>query len=404
VCGSISAYKTYDLARGLVKLGHSVRVVLSKGAQKFVQPEVFRYLGAEQVFLDEDDFTYPRLPGDAPVLHVDLAKWCERFIVAPMSANTLSDFAMARAQGLLSTVFLALPSDRPVMLFPAMNTQMLNHPFVQENINILERFERHPNCFIAPTESGLLACGDEGEGKLMDVERMLQLIHWHRRRKSDNSRKILITTGATIAPLDPVRYLTNPSSGLTGALLAAQFHKLGDEVVVIAGKEAAQNFSWLTLLRDVSVISVTTTQEMYDAVHEHLAWATHYYSPAAIADFSFAAKDSKIKKETLESGLEIIQSPDILQSVLQNRRADQKIIGFAAETQLDQKIINEKLQRKPVDVLVATQVNSGHGPESEQQGFAKESASYKIFVKNTLFHEGPMTKLQLVSTLAGELA
>lgn len=403
VCGSISAYKSYDLARSLIKEGHNLRVVLTKGALKFVTPEVFRYLGVEQVYHDHDDFTYPRALGDAPVLHVDLAKWCERLIVAPLSANTLSDFAMARAEGLLPTTFLALPKEKPVMLFPAMNTQMLHHPFVEENMDILSRFERHPNCYLAPTDSGLLACGDFGEGKLMDVEQMSKIIHWFRPKKNHEQKRVLVATGATKSYLDPVRYLTNPSSGLTGILIAAEFLRKGDRVELVAPKDCIQNYPWIEKLPDVTIFPAESTEDFNRIVKERLPKCTHYYSPAALGDFNFAPQDDKIKKEQMSLTLTLTRSQDVLENVLQWRKPEQKIIGFAAETDLGQNIIAEKLKRKPVDILVATQVHAGNSSK-KLQGFKNDQAYYKIYVRQSLFHEGIMTKKQLAELLAGELS
>lgn len=160
ISGSISAYKSIDIARGLVKNGHEVKVVLTAGALKFVVPEVFTYLGVSDVYHAQEDFEHKN------VLHVDLARWCDTFLIAPLSANTLSRLARGEASDLLSSIFLALEPHKNVLIFPAMNTNMLYHPFTQENLKAVEKIKTLPNVHVFPTDSGILACEEVGEGKL----------------------------------------------------------------------------------------------------------------------------------------------------------------------------------------------------------------------------------------------
>ena len=226
VCGSISAYKSIDIVRALVKEGHQIKVVLSKGAENFVVPQVFRYLGAESVHASDSDFKYPSSKADkGTVLHIELAKWCERLIVCPLSANTLAKIVTGEASTLLTSIFLALPKDRPCIFYPAMNSEMYTHPFVIENFKKLKSL---PNAFIFPTQKGILACGDIGPGKLLETEKIIETIPTINPFSNKEKLTILISTGATISPLDPVRFLTNSSSGETGYIFAKKALSLLD--------------------------------------------------------------------------------------------------------------------------------------------------------------------------------
>jgi phosphopantothenoylcysteine decarboxylase / phosphopantothenate---cysteine ligase len=398
VTGSISAYKSYDLLRGLLKRGHEVRVVLTQGASQFVNAQVFRYLGAHSVYEDQEDFEHPKLPGQAPVLHVELAQWAQRLVVAPLSANTLADFCMARASNLLSTLFLALPQETPILLFPAMNTKMLHHPFVQENFNLLERLERHPNLYIAPTATGLLACNDEGDGKLLDLQTLIELSINLFPQSKQTSSTALITMGATITPLDPVRFLTNPSSGLTGAHLATHCHQKGQKVIVIAGSEAYEKFTWLSFLPNLILVQARTTQDMALLVQENLPQIDTYYSPAAISDLEFETSPTKLKKDQLNEQLSIRPATDILKMVLSHKKPHQKVIGFAAETVFDDEALKWKMTEKPVDVLVATLVHGGD-QENLRQGFDQDQATYRLYAKNKIVFEGLLKKEDLPAML-----
>ena len=161
VTGSISAYKAYDLLRLLIKDGHTVKIILSSGAQKFIKKETFKYLGAESVHTSSDDFS-----GEYKILHIELADWADRFVIAPTSANTIAKLSNASADDLTSSVFLAFDSQKPIFIFPAMNTKMLTHPFLQEN---LEKLKKLKNIFLGQTQFGELACNHIGEGKLEDI-------------------------------------------------------------------------------------------------------------------------------------------------------------------------------------------------------------------------------------------
>ena len=208
VSGSISAYKSYDLLRSLVKEGHEVITVTTKSGEKFVHPWLFKSLGAKATYTYADDFQKAKETDG--VLHIELARWCDGILIAPASANFIADLSHGKATDLLSSIFLAISDERPVALFPAMNTKMLQHPFVKENIDKISKLK---NVYDRPTASGTLACGEEGEGKLEDIDVIAEtapIIFGQFLNRAKNEKHYLITTGATISPLDPVRYLTNP--------------------------------------------------------------------------------------------------------------------------------------------------------------------------------------------------
>jgi len=400
VTGSISAYKTFDLARDLVKKGHEVKVVLTKGAEKFVVPEVYRYLGVKAVYSSTDDFNYPKQESDAPVLHVDLAKWADSLVIAPLSANTLSKLVHAEASDLLTSIFLAIPQEKPILVFPAMNTQMLTHPFVKENFDSLSKLKTLSQVLVHPTQTGELACGDVGEGKLAEVKTISEMIEAYTHKSL--SRSILLTAGATLSPLDSVRYLTNPSSGKTSYLLAKEALAKGYSVHVIAGQTAINDFDHLTHHPLFSLERVTTTEQMNNTVMNKVQKFDYYITPAAISDIKFNLSDGKLKKEDMENSLSISKDEDILSNVLSVRTENQKVVGFAAESDLTQEVMMKKYSRKPVDILVGTLVNSGINGK-EQKGFSVDSAEYMILEDGKSFETFQLEKKQLASLILERL-
>jgi phosphopantothenoylcysteine decarboxylase/phosphopantothenate--cysteine ligase len=394
VSGSISAYKSLDIARGLVKNGHEVKVVLTAGALKFVVPEVFLYLGIKEIYQGGDDFK------NKNVLHIDLARWCDIFVIAPLSANTLSRLSRGEASDLLTSVFLALEPQKNCLLFPAMNTHMLHHPFTKENIQQLYKLKTLNNLFVSPTDAGILACEEVGLGKLPSVDEIIELIPLMMKPvKSPTQKTILVTTGATIVPLDPVRYLTNSSSGITGFNLALSALEQGHKVVMVAGTHATVKLNLLNKHPNFSMKRVSTVNQMKDAVHEALSGCDLYISSAAISDIEFDMSSEKIKKDTLGQELQIKPATDILKTVLEKRKPSQKIIGFAAETDLSDAVLNKKLASKPVDLLVGTKVNNGLVDSPVTEGFNVDHAFYRLMTSKGLIFEGPLTKREMADKI-----
>jgi phosphopantothenoylcysteine decarboxylase/phosphopantothenate--cysteine ligase len=399
VCGSISAYKSIDLARALVNNGHQVKVVLTKGALNFVVPNVFTYLGVEDVYRSEDDFTHKK------VLHVELARWAEILVIAPLSANTLSRLARGEASDLLTSIFLAFEPTKPIGVFPAMNTMMLKHPFTQENFAELKKLSSLNNLFVSPTNSGILACEEIGEGKLPSVEEIAELIPLLRPpfNLAEKRKKIVISTGATISPIDPVRYLTNSSSGITGFYLAQAALKKGYEVVVVAGKYASSELNLLSKHPFYKLTRIVTVKELSEVVFSELKNAEVYISAAAISDWEFNFENEKIKKEKSSESLLIKKAQDILRSVIDQHTGKIKIVGFAAETNLSDEILINKFRSKPVDLLVGTKVDNGLGSKSKEQGFGANEASYRFVEEGFITNEKALTKTELAEVIFGRL-
>ncbi|AUN99384.1 bifunctional phosphopantothenoylcysteine decarboxylase/phosphopantothenate--cysteine ligase CoaBC [Bacteriovorax stolpii] len=390
VSGSISAYKSLDIARGLVKKGHEVKVILTEGALKFVVPEVFTYLGVSDVYKAQDDFVHKN------VLHIDLARWCDVFAIAPVSANTLSRLAQGQASDLLSSVFLALEPHKNTLIFPAMNTNMLHHPFTEKNIEDIKKLKTLNNLFVSPTDAGILACEEVGLGKLPNVDEIIEIIPTMIKPiQSADQKTILVTTGATIVPLDPVRYLTNSSSGITGYYLAEAALSMGHKVVMIAGAHSTAKLNLYSKHPNFKLLRAKTVEEMKDAVHSHLNDADLYISSAAISDIEFDVSDSKIKKDSMGDSLKIKPATDVLKTVLEKKSAKLKVVGFAAETDPSDSVLNKKMQSKPVDLLVGTKVNNGLTKNQEVTGFNADFAEYRLLSPKGFTYEGILTKKEL---------
>lgn len=399
VCGSISAYKSIDIARGLIKDGHEVRVILTKGAEEFVVPQVFKYLGVEEVYRHDDDFKYPEKVTDkGTVLHIELAKWAQSFVIAPLSANTLASLANGNANDLLTTVFLALGSEITIALYPAMNSNMLTNKMVVHNFEKLEAI--FPNLFILPTDQGELACGDTGFGKLPSVDKIVATVPYL--NNSSSGKNILITTGPTMAPLDSVRFLTNSSSGITGFHLALEAISRGHMVTLIAGANSTPKIDFLKNVPGITLLKVNTTKEMKDKVLHYFDEADVYISAAAISDIEFEASDEKMKKASLEESLPIKKSPDVLKTVMAIR-ADQKFVGFAAEVNLTEELLREKWERKPVDLLIGTEVNNGLVNKLRVKGFKNSDADYKFLKDGKITFAGSLSKKQLAVNILDEI-
>ena len=393
VTGSISAYRSLDICRGLVKNGNTLRVICSKGAAEFLNPNAFHYLGAEKVYSWNDDFNLNQYEGETNVLHIDLVKWGDKVVIAPASANTLAKLANGFCDDLLSSLFLAL-GDKPCVIFPAMNSNMLAHPMVQENI---EKIDSLANTFIHPTISGELACGDTGLGKLPSVEQVIDVSESY--NKSVAGKTILITTGATISPLDPVRYITNPSTGKTGYELAKKYLSLGYKVILVYGYNAIDSIQNLKHLPNAILREAKTTKEMKQVVHEYFDDCDLYISTAAMSDIEFPMKNEKIKKSTMGNSIEYTQAPDVLASVLE-KRTNQIIIGFAAETSAAPEIFLEKWTRKPVDLLVGNKVSNGI--TSDTTGFKTDSNEYYFIIDGKVVSQKVLSKSQLALSILSE--
>ena len=384
VTGSISSYKAYDILRGFVKKEHHVKVIMTAGAMKFIKADTFLYLGAQEVYTADDDFNTQKLEGT--VLHIELAKWTDKLVIAPLSANTLAKLANGQADDLLSSVFLSL-GEKQSILFPAMNTQMYVNPITQQN---KKNIELNKNTFIHPPASGELACGDIGVGKLPEVETIVEFSLTYSGLKND--RKILITTGATVAPLDPVRYLTNPSSGKTGLELAKTYLSEGCNVVLVYGKNSQIDLHTLKEHPLLKAISVDTTENMYQVVKDHFDSADVFISSAAVSDIEFNQEDKKLKKDKTGTSLNFKWAKDVLAQMLKNKK-NQKVISFAAESSEDHSIFQNKWDKKPVDLMVGNVVHNGFN--GQPQGFGQNKNQYFFIKDGKVDQKQEMTKEEL---------
>jgi phosphopantothenoylcysteine decarboxylase/phosphopantothenate--cysteine ligase len=395
VTGSIACYKSFDVARQLVKNGHEVKIVLTRGALEFIKPETYRYLGVSDVYLPEDDFKPNLLSKNSTVLHIELAKWADKLIVAPLSANTLARLSLGLNNDLLGSLYLAF-GKKPVLMFPAMNTEMLNQARVQEH---LKSFQNSQNVAIINPVAGLLACGDIGAGKFPDVNAVVDLIENFDPTKVEN-KSVIITAGATVAPLDPVRYLTNPSTGKMGLSVARAFLRKGYKVTVLAGHECTDEVNYLAGHPRFQIVKTPTTELMKRAALSLFPSADLYISTGAIADIEFDVTDSKIKKENMGSSLKFHQAADILAEILKIKKPNQKVVSFAAETETTEAIFSEKMKRKPVDLMVGNKVSNGLVGSGAIEGFEVNEGQYFFVKQESTIGPIKLTKKEVGSKLA----
>ena len=368
VTGGIAAYKAIEVLRGLQRAGCEVRVAMTRHACEFIQPLTFRSLSGSNVLVD--DYA-PDNPD--PIAHITFSQTVDLLIVAPATANILAKFANGVADDFLTSTYLACTA--PVLVAPAMNTTMLEHPATQRNIEKL----RADGVRIIEPDQGEMACGTIGPGRLSEPDRIVQVaLEMLRRSRHAGDlagERILITAGATREPIDPVRFISNRSSGRMGYAIAKAAHARGAEVTVISGVTS------VAAPAGVGVIETTTANEMHRAVMERAGEATVFIAAAAVADYgSVEASPQKMKKtaDTLELTLQ--RTPDILRDVAGARRQSQLIIGFAAETENLLENAWEKLISKDLDVIVANDVSQAGG------GF--DSANNAIAI---LFRDRPDT-------------
>ncbi len=394
VTGSISAYRALDIVRGLSKVGHEVTVVLSAGALKFVKSEAFYYLGARQVLLPSSDFERER----AGVLHIDLAREHDLFVLSPASANMLSKLASGAADDTLTSLLLALRRDRDVLIFPSMNPDMWNAPAIKSAREVLAK--RHSNFHLFAPSAGEMACGEIGEGKLPSVSAILTAIEcWPAHQKKRGGR-VLITTGSTIAPLDPVRFITNPSSGKTGIALVKECLKKGDEVTLICGHGVSSQTDDFKILPQYKEIRVQTTNDLFEAVKAEIKNSDTFISAGAPCDFvAPEVSPSKLKKEGHSLSFQFEKAPDILSWVVENFGSKVLTVGFAAESELTTEMLTSKWQRKPTDYLVGTKV-AGAWMNQAAAGFGVDSANYLIRDIEGNYSAQNLSKTELAALIA----
>jgi len=360
VGGGIAAYKAAELARALMERGFSVQVLMTRSAEEFIRPLTFAALTGRKVITSLFSAASAEDTLSSAIEHIRVAQENQVLVIAPATADLLAKLAHGLADDFLTTTYLAFTG--PVVLAPAMNTNMWNHPATQEN---LAKLRARGNVIIEP-DDGILACGMVGPGRLAEPERIAEAVtavaDARKHSKSDlDSETVLITAGPTQEPLDPVRYLSNRSSGKMGYALAEAAASRGARVILVSGPVS------LAPPAGVELIPVRTAVEMRKAVLDHLEQATIIIKAAAVADYHRAnPPQQKVKKTAARMSLELDPTPDILAEA-GRKKGDRLLVGFAAETENLIEEARRKLQSKNCDMVVANLVaQPGIGFESDE--------------------------------------
>ena len=373
VTGGIAAYKSAYLASALRKQHANVHVVMTRHAAEFISPLTFETLTNNRCTVEMFDRQF-----EYDVRHISLAKAADLMIVAPATANFIAKAANGIADDMLTTVFLAARC--PKLVVPAMNTAMYENPVTQAN---MQRLEGYGIRIIEPT-SGLLACGDEGKGKMPEPEDLLEHILLEAACSKDLAGfRVLVTAGPTQESIDPVRYITNHSSGKMGYALARAAAMRGAEVTLVSGPTA------LKAPLGVNVINIRSSQEMHDAVMEHAESSDMIFKAAAVADYTpLTVADNKIKKKDGDMSIELKRTSDILGDIARVRRPDQVICGFSMETENLIENSRSKLERKSLDLICANSLRT------EGAGFKGDTNVVTIITKDSITELGKLSKLE----------
>ncbi len=382
ITGGIAAYKAAELTRALVKEGAHVKVIMTKNATEFISPLTMQTLSNNIVYTE---MYLPQSQYD--MAHITLAEFADAFVIAPATANIIGKIASGIADDLLSTTIMA--ADKLTLICPAMNDRMLANPIVQENINKLKNHKY----VIMKSGVGELACKTIGAGRLPEIPEIVEEIEKLLTPKSLAGEKILITAGPTEEPLDPVRFITNLSSGKMGYALARVAHRQGAQVTLITGPANLP-------LPDVEVvIKVRTAQEMHKAVIDNYKKATVVIKAAAVADYRpkvFASE--KIKKDDKPRSIELVRNPDIIAEIGKNK-TNIVLVGFAMETRDLLANAHEKLEKKNMDLIVANSLRE------EGSGFQTDTNKITIIDRAGDVQSMPvMTKIEAAEKILERVA
>ena len=347
ISGGIAAYKAAEVLRGLQRAGCTVRVGMTKRACEFVQPLTFRALSGSHVIVD--DYA-PDNPD--PIAHITFSQTVDLFLIAPATANIIGKLANGIADDFLTSTYLA--STAPVLIAPAMNTSMWHHPATQRNLQQLKA----DGVFVIEPDEGEMACGTVGPGRLSEPERIvaaaLEILQSSTKERAGDltGEHVLITVGATREAIDPVRFLSNNSSGRMGFAIARAAKSRGALVTVIAGTTTASPPN------DVEIVTINSAEEMHAAVMNELSDASIFIGAAAVADYRPAKRSGgKIKKTESSLSLELERTTDILSEVANTKQEGLLVIGFAAETDNVMANARAKLNNKNLDAIVANDVS-----------------------------------------------
>ena len=375
VTGGIAIYKVVDVVSRLKKLDYNIKIIMTDSACEFVSPMTFETIGKCDV---KNKMFHNN--SHKVVEHIELAKWADLFLIAPASANTMAKINYGIADDLLSSTALAYA--KPIMFCVSMNTNMLNNPATQKNIEDLKQ-KKH---LIVDSNSGMLACNTEGNGRLKEPWEIVEEVEKYFCEKDLQGKKILITAGATVERIDPVRYITNDSSGKMGYSIAKKACMRGADVTIISGKTTAENPYGIENIKVESAIEMKEKIESYIGDFDSLIMA------AAVSDFKVKnRKDLKIKKQDGINSLELEENPDILKSL--NKKDNQIFIGFAAETNNLLENAKKKLDKKNLDFIVLNDVSK------KDIGFNSEYNKVTVISKDNILEIDKDTKLNIADKI-----
>lgn len=376
ITSGIALYKSIDLVNQLTKSGYNVNVVMTENATKLISPTIFETLSKNKVYCDMFDRDI-----NVDVKHISLAQNSDLFVIAPLTANTMAKISNGIADNLLTNIALAY--DKKMLLVPAMNTKMVENEYTQENLKKLSK--KH---IILESDFGRLACGDIGRGKFPKVERIVEAIDDFFTKKDFLGKNVLISTGATIEEIDPVRYISNYSSGKMGNELALAFKRRGANVRVICGnvRETYEDLG-------IEYISAVTNDAMYKEVEKYFDDCDIYVSPSAPVDFKVKNKKNfKIKKSSDYSFIELEDNIDILKSISLKKK-NQILVGFSAETDNLIENANKKLVQKNLDMIVLNDVSV------KSIGFNSDLNKVSMITKKDVVETEVLTKFEIANKI-----
>ena len=366
ITSSIAAYKIPELIRMFKKANYDVKVVMTPEAKNFVTPLTLETLSSNRVY--EQQFC----PRDN-TQHISLCSWADAFIIAPLSANTLSKIANGICDNLLSSVFCAyIGEKKPIILAPAMNCGMWENPFVQKNLETL----KNAGCKILEPEYGFLACGTENKGRLCELKKIFEAIEC---KKPLKGKKIVITSGGTREAIDPVRFISNASSGKMGRALADCAHELGARVVLISTQELQKPYKVVIAQDTISMLNATR-KEFIENNADYLIMA------AAVSDYRVKNySNTKISKEQAGENLtiELVKNPDILKTMCEEKSQSQKAIGFCLSSENAVENAKKKIKDKGCDIIIANEVKTALGTNESEVWIIDDSLNVKKIEKTS---------------------
>ena len=371
VSGGIAACKSIDLCSSLVKQGNDVKVILTKNAENFITQLPFQTLTKNRVYTS----TFEEID-ENEIQHIDLTKWADNIIIAPATANLISKFANGIADDLSSSLILAVRDVSSVYIVPAMNTFMYKNPIIQENMNKLIKLGFN---FVEP-DSGLLACGDVGEGKFPSIKKIENAL-FQEVEQDLKGKRVLVTAGPTKEFIDPFRCLTNPSTGKMGIAIANECAKRGAEVILVSSIDDD------SISNKVKKVKIISTNDMFEVVKNNFKDCDFIIKAAAVSDYTpVQVFDKKVKKQDGNLSIEFKRTQDILKYVGDNKSDNQKVIGFAAETNNLIEYAKEKITKKNLDYIVANDISKkdiGFGSEDNEVYIIDKHDNIKKIDKNS---------------------